>query len=99
MRPIRKSHLNSPSQFKSVTDELSHWVEDNVLKSKGIQLERNETSEILLSFYRIKNLQKSENLGVDLDELAKWMDEYLIPRLVILPIDDEDIFIFLLFCI
>jgi len=103
MYNILKGELNSPTKFKY---KLYEYVKElkNVIKDKsGIDFENEELSELLLSVcrsneFKVINLQ-GKKMFIDESRVFDWINEKLIPKTVIVSLDDEEVVRLLIFCI
>ncbi len=100
---IRKGDLKSNTKFKeSVSDVIENYGRI-ILEKNDIFFEFDELGDLILSACRMNDFDvlSSEGRKIYLNEenLSRWIFEKLLPNIVIVKIDDEDIIRLLLFCI
>lgn len=102
MYRILKSDLNSPSKFRERLYDYVITVREEILNRYNIEFDLEEISDLLLSVCRSNdfNVVYAEGNKMFLDELRvqEWIDKKLVPSIVIVNLDDEDVIRLLIFC-
>lgn len=103
MYRILKGELNSPAKFKEKLLEYVEKLKVNVEAQSGFRLDTDELGELLLATCRSNDFDvielKKSGMYLNVDKVSNWVKEKLIPNIVIIRIDDEDIIRLLIFCI
>lgn len=101
MIKLYKADLNSPTKFRNRLKSYVENLKSEILKKYNINFEHEELSELFLAMYRVNDfnvLNKEGNFFILNDYLVwNWINEKLIPSLVIIRLDDPDILKLLIF--
>lgn len=100
---ILKKDLDSPAIFIKKFQEEIEFTQGILKNEFNINLNLEETANLLLSACRVNDLniceEKSNELFLNKDNLCNWISAKLGPTIVSAKIDDEDIIKLLLFSI
>lgn len=103
MYKILKSELVSPTKFRRTLNDLINDLTDNIKNTFGINFDYDEFGNLLLSTCRVNEMdiinRQAGKLLLDDTKVWNWVKSKLIPNLVIVGLDDEDVVRLLLFCI